>query len=148
MVPLLLHRHRLQGFSRGQSASITRMSSERLSPITSYQVYGSSHEISYLNHHQKMKGVQDRGDSDPVLETPVFPSMTSNNEQGDVPERSAWFHNLAPLHLRIWTLFPIIIHVICLIYTPSLVPAPPPPTPTPPHWCSHPPSPQIYLRAC
>lgn len=98
VLPLLLHRHRLQGFSQGQSASITRMSSERLSPITSYHVFGSSHEISYLNHHQKMKGVQDRGDSDPVLETPVFPTMTSNNEQGDVPERSAWFHNLALLH--------------------------------------------------
>ncbi|TKS67721.1 T-box transcription factor TBX15 [Collichthys lucidus] len=80
---------RLQGFSQGQSASITRMSSERLSPITSYHVYGFSHEISYLNHHQKMKGVRDRGDSDPVLETPVFPSMTSNNEQDDAPERSA-----------------------------------------------------------
>lgn len=80
VVPLLLHRHRPQGFSQGQSASITRMSSERLSLIISYHASGSSHEISYLNHHQKMKGVRDRGDSDPVLETPVFPSMTSNNE--------------------------------------------------------------------
>lgn len=35
-----------------------------------------------------MKEVKDRGDGDPLLETPVFPSMTSNNEQGDVPERS------------------------------------------------------------
>lgn len=25
--------------------------------------------------------------------------MTSNNEQGDVPESNAWFHNLAPTHL-------------------------------------------------
>ena len=77
------------GIYPGQSASITRMSSERFSPITSYHAYSSSHEISYLKHHQRIKRLQDRGDSGPVLETPVFLSMTSNNEQGDVPERSA-----------------------------------------------------------